>query len=82
MTTLENDQARPICWGGFFLAFVYLTNRSKKRLRQTGQALILDVYEYDLPCLAARGAYAQSMYIEQTVDRSQAKSRWHQHRLC
>jgi predicted nucleic-acid-binding protein len=30
---------------GVFLAFVYLTKRSKKRLRQTCQALILDVYE-------------------------------------
>ena len=39
------DQARPVCWGGFFLAFVYLTKRSKKKLRQTCQVLILDVYE-------------------------------------
>ena len=50
------DQARPICWGGFFLTFVYLTKRSKKRLRQTCQVLILDVYEKDLPCLSAHEA--------------------------
>ena len=45
ITPYSLDQARPICWGGFFLAFIYLTKRSKKRLRQTCQALILDVYE-------------------------------------
>ena len=76
------DQARPICWGGFFLAFVYLTKRSKKRLRKTCQVLILDVYEKDLPCLAARGAYVQSMYIEQTVGRSQAESMLYPYRSC
>lgn len=44
MTTLENDQARPICWGGFFLAFVYPYEAKQKETQE-------DVPGIDSRCL-------------------------------